>query len=353
MQRYQHLRKYGIRWLIIFICYAVFGLVMFCIIYLAGPTALYENYGPRGQWILTMLRNDVKCTIVYYFLIFWIFLPIVRSVRLKTIFIKLPQFVLFFLLLTGYEYFFAFKTKNSVSERQNLTFNNWIFWELLIGTVVTLISLAVAITLELRAKAERQRELEKGKLMAELAAIKYQINPHFLFNSLSFIYTRAIGQNKEVAQAVTLLSEIMRYALREEEDKDGLVQLSTELDHMKNVIEMNQMRFSHRLKIRFLEDIDELNVRIPPLILITLLENALKHGELSDEKHPLDIKLEVARGKLWFYIQNKKKKGMKELSNGIGLTNVQQRLQLMYGIKHSLQIKEDDQYYLAELTINL
>ena len=353
MQRSQHFRQYGIRWLVIFTAYALFGLVMFCIIYIAGPIAMYKNYGLRNQWVLTMLHNDVKCTIVYYFLIFWIFLPIVRSVRARTLLIKLPQFLLFFLLLTGYEYFMAFKTKNSVSERQNLTFANWIFWELLIGMVVTLISLAVSITIELRARTERQRELEKGKLMAELAAIKYQINPHFLFNSLSFIYTKAIGQNKEVAQAVTLLAEIMRYALGEEEDKDGLVLLSTELDHMKNVIEMNQMRFNHNLKIRFLEDIDELNVRIPPLVLITFLENALKHGDLSDEKQPLDIKLKVVMGKLWFYIQNKKKKGMKELSNGIGLENVKQRLQLMYGIKHDLRIREDDQHYLAELTINL
>jgi LytS/YehU family sensor histidine kinase len=162
-----------------------------------------------------------------------------------------------------------------------------------------------------------------------------------------------VGHNPEVAQAVTLLSEIMRYALGQEEDKDGFVLLSTEVDHMKNVIEMNQLRFNGNLKIRWWEEIDNLNVRIPPLILITLLENAFKHGELSDEHHPLDIKLESARGKLWFYIQNKKKKGVKEMSNGIGLANVTKRLQLMYGVKHSFQIREDEQYYIAELTIIL
>ena len=225
------------------------------------------------------------------------------------------------------------------------------FWELGIGITISLISLLTAIVIEVRAKAKRQRELEKSKAMAELAAIKYQINPHFLFNCLSFIYTKAVGKNDEVANAVSLLSEIMRYALGKEEDQQGLVLLSTEIDHMKNVIQMNQMRFNDDLKIRFLENIDNLNVRIPPLVLITLVENAFKHGDLSDKDHPLEIKMEAVRGKLCFFIRNKKKKGLKELSSGIGLVNVRQRLQLIYGARHNFQVREDQQFYVAELTL--
>jgi LytS/YehU family sensor histidine kinase len=258
----------------------------------------------------------------------------------------------FFIVVTVYECVRTFKIKGGVADRQHLTLGNYLMWELGIGTVIMLISLAIAIVMELRAKTLRQQELEKGKLMAELAAIKYQINPHFLFNCLSFIYTKAVGQNPEVAHAVTLLSEIMRYALGQEEDKAGLVSLSAELAHMKNVIEMNQLRYNDNLKIRFWEDIDDLNVRVPPLVLITLVENAFKHGDLSDAVNPLDIKMEVGKGKLWFYIQNKKKKSRKELSSGIGLSNVKQRLQLIYGVRHLFQTKEDEQYYIAELTIN-
>ena len=351
--KYDGLRKYGIRWVTILLCYTLFALLVFCIMYLSGPAALYKNYGAPGDWLFDIVHNIIKCTIIYYFLIYWIFLPIIQSRRRITLLIKLPQFVLFFLLLTGYEYLRTFKTKNGVAERQHLTVSNYMVWELSIGTTVTLIALGIAIIIELRAKAARQQELEKDKLKAELSAIKYQINPHFLFNSLSFIYTKAVGHNPEVAHAVTLLSEIMRYALGQEEDRAGLALLSTEVDHMKNVIDMNQLRFNGDLKIRWRTAIDNPKVRIPPLVLITLLENAFKHGELSDEHHPLDLKLEVARGRLWFYIQNKKKKGIKEMSNGIGLANVTKRLQQLYGVRHSFKIREDEQYYIAELTINL
>jgi LytS/YehU family sensor histidine kinase len=144
----------------------------------------------------------------------------------------------------------------------------------------------------------------------------------------------------------------MRYALEQDDDKDGVVLLTAEMEHLRNVIEINQMRFNNRLQIRFSEKVDNGNMRIPPLVLITLVENAFKHGELNDAEHPLDIKIEVTREKLWFYAQNKKKKSVKELSNGIGLTNVRQRLQLVYGAKHQFQTMEDEQYYVAELTIN-
>ena len=344
-------RKYWIRWLTILICYTVFALVLLFLFYLDGPDAMYKNYGPPNRRFLDIVHNIIKCTVVYYFLIFWIFLPIVRLRELKTIFFKLLQLILFFALLTRYEYFIVFQTKNSAAQRQHLTFYDYMFWELGIGITISLISLLTAIVIEVRAKAKRQRELEKSKAMAELAAIKYQINPHFLFNCLSFIYTKAVGKNDEVANAVSLLSEIMRYALGKEEDQQGLVLLSTEIDHMKNVIQMNQMRFNDDLKIRFLENIDNLNVRIPPLVLITLVENAFKHGDLSDKDHPLEIKMEAVKGKLCFFIRNKKKKGLKELSSGIGLVNVRQRLQLIYGARHNFQVREDQQFYVAELTL--
>jgi len=353
-QRISIPRKYLMRWLIIFVCYTIFAIALFCIIFLvAGPKGIYENYGPPDQRLLNIVHNIVKCTIIYYFIIFWIFLPILQACKFGKILSKLSQLILFFLVLTAYEYLIVFKTKDSAAERQHLTLFNYMFWELLIGTIITLFCLSISIMIELRNKAERQRELEKGKLSAELSALKYQINPHFLFNCLNFIYTKTVRQNAEVANAVNLLSEIMRYVLREDEDKNGMVLLSTEIGHMKNVIEINQMRFNNNLKLRFLEDIDDLNVHIPPLILITLLENAFKHGDLGDDNYPLSIKLEVIREKLWFYIQNKKRKGNKELSSGIGLVNVQQRLQMMYGVRHNFQIREDEQFYVAELTINL
>lgn len=347
-------RKYKVRWLAILLCYTAYTSLVFCIIYLTQKEALYRNYGPAGMWVLNILHDIIKCTIIYYFLIYWIFLPIIQTRRItfRVILPKLVHLILFAAVLTTYEFYRMFGIGSGRSDRQHPGMYDYSFWEFSIGLVMLLVSLIVAIFIELRARAVHLREMEKGKLMAELSAIKYQINPHFLFNCLNFIYTKSVRHNTEVAHAVNLLSEIMRYALEQNDDKEGVVLLAAEMDHMKNVIEINQMRFNNNLKIRFTEKIDNLNIRIPPLVLITLVENAFKHGDLNDEHNPLDIKIEVTGEKLWFYTQNKKKKSVKELSSGIGLANVRQRLQLVYGPRHHFQTMEDEQYYVAELTIN-
>lgn len=347
-------RKYKVRWLAILVCYAVYAAIMFSFVYMTDKAALDKSYGPPEWWGIRVLHDIIKCTIIYYFLIYWTFLPIIQpqKLTLRVILPKLLQLILFAAVLTTYEYYQAFLSKGMLGSRKPVTMYDFVFWEAAIGMLMVMISLIVAIFIELQARLIRLRELEKGKLMAELSAIKYQINPHFLFNCLNFIYTKSVKHNAEVAHAVNLLSEIMRYALEQNDDKEGMVLLATEMEHVKNVIEINQMRFNNNLKIRFAEKIDNGNIRIPPLVLITLVENAFKHGDLNDEYNPLNIKIEVDAGKLWFYTQNKKKKSVKELSSGIGLVNVRKRLQLMYGPRHQFQTMEDEQYYVAELTIN-
>jgi LytS/YehU family sensor histidine kinase len=119
------------------------------------------------------------------------------------------------------------------------------------------------------------------------------------------------------------------------------------------VIEINQMRFNNKLSIQYSEQISNPKARITPLILITLVENAFKHGDLLDPTNPLVVRTEADEKRINFLINNKKKKGPKELSTGIGLNNVKQRLQLMYADKHTFHIKENEDFYTVTLTINL
>ena len=223
--------------------------------------------------------------------------------------------------------------------------------------LMAVISMFIAKWIVSNDALKRERGLEKQKLNAELAAIKYQINPHFLFNSLSFIYTKTVKQNPEAAHAVHLLSEIMSYALEDWGDL-GRVPLALEISHMKKVIEMNQIRFSNKLNVDYKEEIEQNdttalnNAYVPTLVFITLVENAFKHGELNDERNRVSIHLIVSRNNICFSVSNKKKKGPREPSKGIGLDNVRQRLQLMYGTKQSFIIKEDETHYLIEININ-
>ncbi|MCW3467126.1 sensor histidine kinase [Chitinophaga nivalis] len=195
---------------------------------------------------------------------------------------------------------------------------------------------------------------EQGKLEAEYAFLRAQINPHFLHNTLNFFYAKSLGYSKELSEGILTLCEIMRYSLSSGEDESGTVLLGKEVEHLHHVIKINQLRFSNRLQVDFEITGDVWAVRIIPLVLITLVENAFKHGELTRKEHPLVFRLEVTEdnNSLCFSIQNKKKNGPKELSHGIGMSNIRQRLSATYKDRYRLNIKDEEEYYAVSLVIN-
>lgn len=143
----------------------------------------------------------------------------------------------------------------------------------------------------------------------------------------------------------------MRYALSEGNAKDGKAPLKDEIEHVRNVIKINQLRFSNNLNVKFSVEGVVNGATIIPFVLITLVENAFKHGDLKSTEYPIDIFLKIDHSKLNFYCRNKKKNGPKELSTGIGLDNIQKRLELAYGKDYSLNVKDEVDFYTTELTI--
>lgn len=198
----------------------------------------------------------------------------------------------------------------------------------------------------------KQKALEKEVVDARLQSLKYQINPHFLFNSLNFLYSQALPLSDELARATMLLSKMMRYGLQENSE-ESKVSLASEVEHMHNFIEFNQLRFSNQLQIDLRVNGVIAVRRIMPLLLITFVENAFKYGELHQADFPLQIYLTVDTEKLLFFVRNKKRKGPKEASTGIGIENIRSRLRLGYPDRHILTISEDDSFYTTELSIKL
>lgn len=344
-------RKNWKRILVIFSIYGIWTITfMLYVIYLQGGfDILLKEYGSTSRFYNEIIHTIIKGTVVYYILIFQLIIPVIKNRKWKKALLKM---FLFFLLLTFYEYLWQFQIGTRLPSLKNSSVLNFLMLALGLDVLLIIISVLISVIIESNEMFRREAALEKQKLSAELAAIKYQINPHFLFNSLSFIYTKSIKNNPEAAHAVHLLSEIMSYALSEWDDL-GRVPLALEIDHMKKVIEMNQIRFNNKLNISYKEVITPNEAYIPTLAFITLVENAFKHGELNDSENLVTVRLKVTGEEIYFAVSNKKKKGPKEPSHGIGISNVQQRLQLMYGANHSFVIQEDDNYYSNEITINL
>jgi two-component system LytT family sensor kinase len=206
---------------------------------------------------------------------------------------------------------------------------------------------------ELRIAEKKSMQAQQEMLMAEYSFLRSQINPHFLHNTLNFFYAKSLASSPELSDAILTLSEIMRYSLEQEDDNNGRVLLNREVDNLKKVIKINELRFSNRLNIDFSVTGSIEGVRIIPLVLITLLENAFKHGELINPNDPVRIRLCMdGGGGIHFSIHNRKKTGPKELGHGIGMDNIRRRLDYAYHENYRLVVTDEEQHYSVELTIN-
>ena len=221
------------------------------------------------------------------------------------------------------------------------------------------VSFVIAYITNLREGQKQRKILEAQKLQLEvekseanLNFLKAQINPHFLHNTLNFLYAKSLPYSNELSEGILTLSDIMRYALSEGNAREGKAPLKDEIEHVRNVIKINQLRFSNTLNVNFDVTGNLDGGMIIPFVLITLVENAFKHGDLKKQEHPIDIKLTVDGNRILFYCRNKKKTGPKELSTGVGLENIKKRLDLAYGDNYKFSVKDEADFYTTELIID-
>jgi len=198
-----------------------------------------------------------------------------------------------------------------------------------------------------------QKELEKEKLNSELAFLKSQISPHFLFNTLNNIYALIEINAEDSRKAVQKLSKLMRYLLYESEHGD--TKLSNEIDFMNNYIDLMELRMSEKitLSISFPEKYSDKT--IPPLLFIPFIENAFKYGISYREKSYINISLTASDDSLNFRCANsivmtseKPDSG----NSGIGLENVSKRLDLLFPGTHDLRINKSDTEFEVLLQID-
>lgn len=196
-----------------------------------------------------------------------------------------------------------------------------------------------------------QKNLVSEKREMELQFLKSQLNPHFLFNSLNNIYSLAYQKSDKTADAILKLSEIMRYMIYE--SNDSWVALRKEIDYVESFIELQKLRFKDGafVELTLQGEID--NQHIVPLILISFVENAFKHGVANDPEHPIRINIIANQKILHFSITNKKNTHNKDEMGGVGLNNVERRLQLLYPERYKLNIVNSTTHYTSELMLDI
>jgi two-component system LytT family sensor kinase len=225
----------------------------------------------------------------------------------------------------------------------------------LTGLLVMLIPIAVGLgefILQKWLTALRQKnEAELEKTRAELSLLKSQVNPHFLFNTLNNLYSLALSSSESTADAILKLSGIMRYLI-DMEGQSSKVAASQEIECIRQYIDLQKLRISENHSIQFNIEGNPDSFLIEPLLMLPLVENAFKYGIAPDGRTKILIQIEVNENHFHLKIEN----GIFRSGNifpglGTGIKNLRKRLDLLYPSSSSLNTKEENSQFTAELKL--
>lgn len=198
-------------------------------------------------------------------------------------------------------------------------------------------------------------KLNEQKKATELAILKNQLNPHFLFNTLNNLYALTYKKSDQAVKVIEKLSGILDYTLYGCTDK--YVSIFKEVELIENYLALEKIRYGKRVNVHFINEIDK-EIKIAPLLLLTYIENAFKHG-VSQELKSAEVAIHLCtiENQISFTVRNTKSNYGKEnnevKNQPIGLKNVNQQLELLYPGKHSVTITNDPQFYEVHLTLQI
>lgn len=193
--------------------------------------------------------------------------------------------------------------------------------------------------------------LENEKVRAELAFLRAQLNPHFLYNTLNFLFADALKTSPRLAESILMLASMLRAISNLGEQEQ--VPVARELDYVQNYVALQRLRFGAGLHLRLLVEGRDWadTLFMPPLTLITLVENVFKYGDLADPAAPARIEVWLGPGEVVFQTNNRKKTEPTAEQTGLGLSNVVNQLELLHRGRYLLEKQEDSEYFALKLRI--
>jgi hypothetical protein len=201
----------------------------------------------------------------------------------------------------------------------------------------------------------KQRALmlaQQERITAQLQLLKAQVHPHFLFNTLNNIYAFALERSPKTPEMILKLSSLLSYMLYDCRDEQVL--LEKEVDIMKNYIDLEKERYGDKIDISVNIEGDIQDKYITPLLILPFLENAFKHGTSEQLEKPwMSIDIVVKDQLLKCKVVNSKNQFVPFHENGVGINNVKKRLELLYHEKHDLRLKDEGDFFVVSLLLNM
>ncbi len=214
-------------------------------------------------------------------------------------------------------------------------------------------STSVKFSMDYFRMERRRKETENEGLRSELGLLRSQISPHFMFNVLNSLTALARKKSDELEPFIIKLSQLMRYSIYHTDPSGGgRVPLDTELEYLENYVDLQKLRFGHHVSVKIEKDIRQPDYQIEPMLLISFVENAFKHGVVLVPEPVINISLQCADGVLKFAIKNKfVPTSTNDETHGVGLRNVKRRLELLYEDRFELTITQEEPWFTIHLNL--
>jgi two-component system LytT family sensor kinase len=300
-----------------------------------------------------LIEFALHIPLVYFNLLILIPMFVLKSKYIKYTFSLLTSLAVVYLLKTGLTYYIISKNIWPEANRDYQPFEINHIVAVCIGELYVLaIASSVYLMLTWLRERDRNKAIMENQNKIKLKYLKNQIQPHFFFNTLNNLYALSLESSDKVPDVIIKLSNLMEYVLYDIDDTQ-FVPLINEIDYIQNYIEIEKLRFENvEVAINLESDID--NIKVPPLLFISLIENAFKHGGANNEKLKIKINFRVVNSNLEFEIINnfvispplKTKKG-------IGLSNTKKRLKLIYKNNFIINQMIKFNFYIIKIQIPL
>jgi len=344
-----------------YLIFNLLGWILLFFVTLAGPKIFLNTKELATEIITYIWAESILCAILAYLSCFIVsyyidlkvdFKSNIKRHILKIVFVFILTQIIYSLIIWPVLDFFAelIKQKSTPITLVGKTYN--VFYFLTLFSIWLFVFLTIKIYHQLKSVQLKQLKLEANLKESQLNTLKGQINPHFIFNSLNNIRGLILEDTRKSREMITRLSEMLRYSLTKN-DIDA-ISLTDELEMVDNYIAISKIQMEDRLQFDKNIELNPQDVKIPPMIIQMLVENAAKHG-ISNLKNGGIISLNIKQkdNKLLIEVSNPGQLSIDSKSTQLGLKNIQQRLALLYKEAANFYLEEQNSQVLATIQIPL